>query len=147
MTQTTKPNAPLAIGERIAYSPRGEGTGLVITLQRLENIGAQRVYAVTTMAGPHRLDDWSKSYPTETEARSAARHVALAFREWGCEAAISARRNALRFRVRDILNSRRRSPKLLDELELAEAELDALMTLGDRETYLSAVADARETGG
>ena len=145
MTQTTNPTskAPLALGQRIAYSPRGEGTGLVVTLQHVR----AGVYAVTTMAGPRRLDDWSKSYATEIEARSAARHVALTFREWGCEAAISARRNALTFRVRDILNSRRRSPKLLDELELAEAELDGLMTLGDRAAYLSAVADARETGG
>lgn len=143
MTQTTNTKAPLAIGECIAYSPRGGGTGLVITLQRVR----ANTYAVTTMAGPKRLDDWSKSYATELEARSAARHASLAFREWSCEAAINARRHALQFKVRDILNHRRPNPRTLDELAEVEAELDGLMTLGDRAAYLSAVADARETSG
>lgn len=141
MTQTTRTKAPLSPGERIAYRPRGEGSNIVITLQYVR----ANTYAVTTMAGPHRLDDWSMSYATEIEARSAARHVALAFREWGCETAITARRHAVEQRRYRALNSRAGWTRYV--IEESGIELDGLMTLGDRAAYLSAVADAREIGG
>lgn len=121
----------MELNERISYSPR---SGLVITLQRVR----ENTYAVTTMAGPRRLDDWSMSYPTEVEARSAARHVALLFRQWGCEAAINAARKGVEQKHYRALDSRASwAPRVLEE---TGAALDSMMTLGDRAAYLAAVA-------
>lgn len=121
----------MELDERISYSPR---SGIVITLQRVR----ADVYAVTTMAGPRRLDDWSMSYPTEIEARSAARHVAILFKEWGCEAAINAARHGIEQKRYRALNSRAAWAQRV--LEETGAQLDAMMTLADRAAYLAAVA-------
>lgn len=131
MTKTTE---ALELDERISYSPR---PGLVITLQRVR----EHVYAVTTMAGPRRLDDWSMSFETEVEARGAARHVAILFREWGCEAAINAARHAVEQRrwsaMRNRSISEARRTAILTE---TSAQLDAMATLADRAAYLAAMA-------
>src|SRR5690348_16157594 len=118
MTKTMK---ALEVGETIAYSPR---SGIMITLQRVR----AGVFHVLTMAGPRRLDDWSRSYGTEIEARSAARHVALLLRDWGCEAAIYAARKGVEARRYDALLHDRASwaKRVLPE---TEAQLDAMMTL------------------
>lgn len=129
MTKTMK---ALELDERIAYSPRA---GLVITLQRVR----PSVYAVTTMAGPRQLGDWTRSYATEIEARSAARHVAILFREWGNEPAINAARNGLMVRRMGAMGNRSISAARRNAI-LAETEtaLDAMMTLHDRAAYLEA---------
>lgn len=131
MTQNTKPSAPMAYGDQISYSPCAS---VIITLQRVN----LRAYNVTTMCGPRRLDDWSRSYATEIEARSAARHVALAFREWGCEAAINAARHGIEQKRYRALNSRASWAQRV--LEEAGAALDAIATLADRAAYLAAIA-------
>ncbi len=129
MTQTTK--APLALDECIEYSPR---PGVIIILTHVR----PGVYNVTTMGGPRRLDDWSRSYATEIEARSAARHVALAFKEWGCEAAINAARHGIEAKRYRALNSRASwAQRVLVE---TGAALDAIATLADRTAYLDAIA-------
>lgn len=87
-------------------------------------------YAVTTMIGTDRCDDFSRIYATEGAARSAARHTAVAFREHGTDVAIETRRHALTFAVRDALNSRRSNATI--KLADAEAALDAIATLADR---------------
>lgn len=125
----------LAIGEELRWSPK-DRPSLVVSMQRIH----AGTFHVMTMAGPHRLDHWTRSYATEIEARSAARHVALAFQQWGCEAAVNARRNALEFKMRDLLNSRRPSRNVEQTIAEVSAELDTLATLADREIYLTAIA-------
>jgi hypothetical protein len=115
----TQPTGTIAVGQTIAHRA---GYAL-ITLTR-----TGLTYVVDTYAGPTRLDEWCRAYATEPEARQAARHAAVAFAAHGTDTAIEARRVALTFEVRDLLNARR-----LDRVRLAavEAELDSLATLAD----------------
>ncbi len=140
MTQTSNAaKAPLLDGQTISYWPRST-SGVVVTLQRAGTPAAP-TYVVSTTAGVKRLEDWSRSYATEIEARSAAKHVALAFREWGCEAAINAARHGIEQKRWNAMRADRFNvrwaPRVIEETGM---QLDALMTLADRAAYLSAVA-------
>jgi hypothetical protein len=82
------------------------------------------VWRVETTQG-HVVEAWTHSYPTEAVARSAARHAATAFRQWGTPRAIEVEDERLRFRVRNLLNSR----------------LDTRQQLADTEAAIDAIAD------
>lgn len=115
---------PLAVGERIT---RRAGHA-VITLQHVR----AGVYAVHTIIGTTRSDDWSRSYDSEAEARAAARHTAVAFRAHSTDVAIEAAREALTFHVRDFLNLRRPTARDRAASDQVEAQIAALETLADK---------------
>lgn len=94
---------------------------VTVTLTQLET----GVWRVQTTLGGFVLDAWSRSYGDETTARSAARHVACAARQWKTIRNIEAEDERLRFKVRDLLNSRR----------------DTRQQLADTEAALAAIAD------
>lgn len=114
----------LTEGQAITYT-----TGrITITLQCAR---VDAAYTVTTYQGTLRLADWCASYPTEAEARTAARHTAHAFRAHRTPQAIEARRTELAETVRE--QTARRSRRMDDRAALiaAEAEYDTLLTLAD----------------
>jgi hypothetical protein len=87
------------------------------------------VWRVETTQG-HVVEAWSHSYPTEAVARSAARHAATAFREWGTPRAIEVEDERLRLIVRDLLNLRRDTRRELGDVEAAIDALEDLNTWG-----------------
>lgn len=111
--------AALAIGQTISH----RAGNAVITLTR-----TVQTWTVDTYQGPTRLDAWCYAYPSEAEARAAARHTALAFTAHGTDVAIAARRTDLTFEVRDLLHRRR---PVRARLAAVEAEIDGLATLAD----------------
>lgn len=132
MTRNTK--APLADGDLISYK-----AGNATIILQCVRIGA--AYAVHTNIGWERSDDWSRSYASEAEARSAARHVALAFREWGRDVMIEVRRARLNAALPTVLRGRTVTISGV-RMNLAEVEaaLDAIATLADRAAYLAAAS-------
>jgi hypothetical protein len=134
MTTTRNTKAPLADGQAISY----QAGNAMITLQCVRPGAA---YTVSTVIGAHRNDDWSRSYTSEIEARSAARHVALAFREWGRDVMIEVRRARLNAALPTVLRGRTVTISGV-RMNLAEVEaaLDAIATLADRAAYLAAAS-------
>lgn len=119
MTQTTGSRSPLKQGE----SRSREAGHVIITL----TAGVDG-YSVLTMAGPTRLDRWSGTFATYTQARDAAEHTRLAFKAHGNEPAIDRRRDQISF---DLNVETRRPARQQDRTRIAEieAELDGLRDL------------------
>jgi hypothetical protein len=116
---------PLLVGQVLPWaSPEGRVT---VTLQRV----AADAYVVTTYQGPTRLDGWCRSYADETSARTAARHIALAFRELGDERGIETRRIQLAAIIAEQVSRVSRRMHNAAALAAAEAEYDALLSLTD----------------
>jgi len=93
---------------------------------RLSQLETGVWHVETTNGSGSVIEAWSKSYGAEDTARSAARHTATAFREWGTARAIAAEDVRLRLRVRDLLNARRDTRR---ELAETEAAIDAIADL------------------
>jgi hypothetical protein len=113
----TQPTAPLA----------WTNGHVTVNLAQLES-GVWHVQ--TTVSSGFVLEAWSHSYPNEDTARSAARHAATAFRQWGTPKAVADEDARLRFVVRDLLNSR----------------LDTRQQMADTEASISAIEDLNSWG-
>lgn len=127
------------VGRHAALAAEGDQVShragnAVITLQR-----TRFTWVVTTMVGTGRLDDWSRAYATEAEARSAARHVAKAFDACGTDMAIAARREELTSRVRDVLDPRRGTRR---ELLAAGRALATVATLAEQAVHTTPATTA-----
>jgi hypothetical protein len=119
------------------HTIRHQAGRTVITLQATPT----GTYTVTTeQGGTLRLDEWCRTYPTEPEARTAARHTALVFHHFDTGAAVEQRRTELADRIRDELHRR---PGWRDEqaLTAAQRELDTLATLADLALRAAITAD------
>lgn len=124
MTQSAVAKAQLTAGETITYR-----TGsVVITLQATDT----GTYTVETRQGPTRVAEWCYTYATETEARTAARHAAIAFRAHRTAEAIEARRAQISEALEDMRRRIARNyPINADERAALLTEDDALMSLGE----------------
>lgn len=89
-------------------------------------------FVVTVEQGPQRVEEWCYTYATETEARTAARHAAKAFKAHRTAEAIEARQAEISEALEDM---RRRIavhyPINADERADLLAEDDSLMSLGE----------------
>jgi hypothetical protein len=124
MTAATR--KPLSPGQAVSY----RAGFAVITLQATDT----GTYTVTTYQGAYRVEPWCRTYPTERQARAAARHTALAFRAHGSDVAIDRRRQELTDLIAEQQRrSARAYPTDRAAVDAAHAEADTLLTLTDLE--------------
>ncbi len=122
--------ATLADGQTIATQA---GNAVV----RLQAIRAG-VYRVETTQGGFVVDEWTMSYPTEAEARDAARTTTIAFRAYGTAQRIADRHDELCFQRHQldarILRARTVPQAWTDTMAALDAELATLDSLTLRAT-------------
>lgn len=144
---TTIGEAQTAYDERVTeHTPQLEvGEQTVSTVDRI-TVTVQRVmplvYAVWTEQGSYRVDTYSRSYPTQTEAYTARDHTLHAFATYGTIDAIEARTAEL---VPQLLaQTSRRGPTARAAERRISQELYGLASLAER-AGLADIADELAT--
>lgn len=95
-------------------------------------ISDANTYCVETHQGTYRLDEWTRAYTTEAEARTAARHTAKAFAAHVDEQGIARSRQELVALIDAQGRRARRGMGCAAVLADAEAAYDALLSLANR---------------